>query len=64
MDPKDSRAYQSHGHDGRDYFEGEGRVSTPAPLLYSADGPFYFWDMFILGTDVHKDVRSSKISAE
>ena len=64
MEPKEIRAYQIHGHDGRYSFEGECRVIPPSLILGSADGPFCFWDMFIIGTYVHKDVRSSKISAE
>ena len=64
MEPKEIRTYQIHGHDGRYSFEGECRVIPPSLILGSADGPFCFWDMFIIGTDVQKYFRSSKISAE
>ena len=64
MDTKESSEYQNHGHDGRYSFGGDSRVILPSPILGSADEPFCFWDMFIIGTDVQKYFRSSKISAE
>ena len=64
MEPKEIRAYQIHGHDGRYSFEGECRVIPPLPILGSADKPFCFWYMFIIGADFKKGVRSSNIRAE